>query len=119
MRSRFLFFAPLALLGFLGFIALGGYIVQLLWNWLLPGLFGVPSVTFWQALGLLLLSRILFGRIGGRGGPRWGHGSRMRERFRERMGERWHGMPDDQRDRVRARMRERFGFDERPESRDL
>lgn len=113
MRTRFLVFAPLALLAFLGFIALGGYLVQVLWNWLLPDLFGVPSVTFWQALGLLLLSRILFGGVGGRrGGHGWGHGSRMRARIRERMAERWHDLPDEKRDRLRAKMREHFGVDE-------
>jgi hypothetical protein len=120
MRSRFFFFAPFALLAFLGFIALGGYIVQVLWNWLLPDLFGWPAVTFWQALGLLLLSRILFGGVGGRrGGHGWGHGSRMRSRIRERMAERWHDLPEEERDTLRARMRMRFGADEPPESRDL
>lgn len=120
MRPRFFIFAPLALVAFLGFIALGGYIVQLLWNWLLPDLFGWPALTFWQALGLLALSRILFGGVGGRrGGHGWGHGSRMRSRIRERMAERWHGEPGDDRDSLRARMRERFGVDEPPRSRDL
>lgn len=54
-------------MGFLVFVAVGGVVVQLLWNWLLPSLFGVPEVTLWQALGLLALSRILFGGFG-RGG---------------------------------------------------
>jgi hypothetical protein len=71
------------------FIFLGGKVVQLLWNWLLPPLFGFPAVTYWQALGLLALCRILFGNFGGRGGPRK---SRMsleeREGFRRRMRDR-------------------------------
>jgi len=45
----------------------GGEIVKSLWNWLLPALFGFPAVTFWQALGLLLLCRILFGGFGRHG----------------------------------------------------
>ena len=49
-------------------IWLFGELVMHLWNWLLPGLFGWHSVTFWQALGLLLLCRILFGSWGP-GGP--------------------------------------------------
>lgn len=109
---RFFLFAPLALLGFLGFIAFGGYLVQLLWNWLLPDLFGWPAVTFWQALGLLALSRILFGGIGGRRGGHGWHGRKARARFRERMAGRWHDLPDEKRERIRAKMRERFGFDE-------
>ena len=32
-----------------------------LWNWLMPAMFGLQTVTFWQALGLLVLSKILFG----------------------------------------------------------
>lgn len=52
----------------LGFIILGalfvfafGYLTMWLWNWLVPTLFHGPVITFWQALGLLLLSKILFG----------------------------------------------------------
>lgn len=33
--------------------------VQLLWNWLMPKIFGLPEVTFWEALGLVLLSSLL------------------------------------------------------------
>ncbi len=59
--------------GFIVFVAVGGVVVQLLWNWLLPSIFGVREVTLLQALGLLALSRILFGgfgRGGSPGGPR-------------------------------------------------
>ncbi|MBX3047107.1 MAG: hypothetical protein KJZ53_07435 [Anaerolineales bacterium] len=58
----------LAVIGFVVFFTVGGLAVQGLWNWLLPELFGWPQVSFWQALGLLVLSRILFGGIGGPGG---------------------------------------------------
>lgn len=40
-------------------------IVMLLWNLLIPGIFGLISINFWQALGLLILARILFGGFGG------------------------------------------------------
>jgi hypothetical protein len=93
MRRRLLFIAPLAILGMLIFIAIGGEIVMHLWNWLLPGLFGWREVTFWQALGLLLLCRILFGGLGGRGLSH--HNSRM---------------TPEQRERFRQGMRKRFGF---------
>ena len=53
--------APLAIALF---VFLGGGVVMLLWNWLLPPLFGWREVTFWQALGLLALCRILFGGFG-------------------------------------------------------
>jgi hypothetical protein len=78
--------APVALAVF---IAVGGGIVMLLWNWLLPPLFGWPQITIWQGFGLLALCRILFGGLG-RGGHRSRHFSQEdRERFRERMRERF------------------------------
>jgi hypothetical protein len=55
-----------------GFIILGvgllflfGWVVMLLWNWLMPEIFGLKTLTYWQAWGVLALSCILFGRIGG------------------------------------------------------
>jgi uncharacterized membrane protein YgcG len=52
------------LFGFMAFIFVGGIVVQWLWNWLLPDIFGLRRVTFWEALGLLALCRILFGGFG-------------------------------------------------------
>ncbi len=63
------------------FVAIGGEVVRQLWNWLLPPLFGWRQITFWQALGLLALCRILFGGFGGRGSHR--------SNIRRRMAERW------------------------------
>jgi hypothetical protein len=58
------------LCGFLVFMFFGGIVVQWLWNWLVPDIFGVRRVTFWEALGLLALCRILFGGFGKGGGSR-------------------------------------------------
>jgi len=102
MRKRFIKFAPLILLAFLLFIALGGEVVKYLWNWLLPPLFGWPQITFWQALGLLALSRILFGGFGLRGAGR--------SNFRRRMAERWERMTPEERERFQQGMRGRCGF---------
>jgi membrane protein required for beta-lactamase induction len=41
-------------------IVLLGYPLMLLWNWLMPIIFGLPEITFWQAIGLNFLSTILF-----------------------------------------------------------
>ncbi len=46
-------------------VAVLSVVVMLLWNWLIPSIFGLAVINFWQALGLLVLARILFGRIGG------------------------------------------------------
>jgi uncharacterized membrane protein len=101
--KRVLLIAPLAMLGMLAFIALGGAIVLQLWNWLLPPLFGWHQITFWQALGLLALCRILFGGFGLHGSGRSG--------FRRRMAERCEHMTPEERERFRQRMRERWGSD--------
>src|SRR6202051_1980112 len=62
--KRIMMIAPLAIVGILLFIFIGGEIVLHLWNWLLPPLFGWRQITFWQAIGLLVLCRILFGGLG-------------------------------------------------------
>jgi hypothetical protein len=102
MRKKWFFLAPAAILGVLLFIAIGGEIVLQLWNWLLPSLFGWRQITFWQALGMLALCRILFGGFGR-------HGS-GRSNFRRRMKERCEHMTPEERDRFRQRLRERWGF---------
>ena len=94
MRRRY--FIPLAIVAapvaLAAFIAVGGGIVMLLWNWLLPPLFGWPQITIWQGFGLLVLCRILFGGLSGGGGHRPRHFSmEERERFKQRMRERFHG----------------------------
>jgi len=71
-------------------------------NRLLPPLFGWRQITFWQALGILALCRILFGGFGR-------HGS-GRSSFRRRMEERCQHMTPEERERFRQRMRERWGF---------
>lgn len=78
-----------------------GFIVMRLWNWLMPGLFALHPVTFWQALGLLVLGKILFGGFRGhhRGGIGW----------RRRMRERWEHMSPEEREKFRAGMRGRCG----------
>src|SRR5512141_1515078 len=102
MRRKWAYLAPLAIVAFVLFIALGGEIVRLLWNWLLPTLFGWPSITFWQALGLLALCRILFGGSGF-------HGS-GRSHVRRRMAGRCDSMTPEERERFRQRIRDRWGF---------
>lgn len=52
-----------------------GFVVQALWNWLLPDIFGLPEITYWQAWGLLILAHLLLG-----GGPRVHHEKGKHER---------------------------------------
>jgi hypothetical protein len=84
---KFLLFALL-------FLAVFSFFVMRLWNWLMPAVFGWHVITFWQALGLLVLSKILFGF---RGPHRdWG--------WRRRMMERWDRMTPEEREKFRESM---------------
>lgn len=47
----------------LGFIF--GIVVQYLWNWLMPELFGLAKITYWQAFGIVILAHLIFGSFGG------------------------------------------------------
>ncbi|MHB8088761.1 MAG: hypothetical protein ACYDH2_11010 [Anaerolineaceae bacterium] len=51
----------------LAFIALCGWVVMLLWNWLMPDIFGLKQVNYWQAWGLFILSSLLFKGMGNGG----------------------------------------------------
>jgi hypothetical protein len=95
---------PLGIVGMIVFIALGGAVVRLLWNWVTPPLFGFHAITFWQAVALLALCRILFGGFGMRGGHR-AYG-------RRRMRDRWHDMSPEERQKIRDRVISKFGLDE-------
>jgi len=86
---------------FVAFIALGGEVVKLLWNWLLPPLFGWHAISFWQAIGILALSRILFGGLHGGHGPRNG--------MRRRMRDRWEKMTPEEREKFRQACQSRWG----------
>ena len=91
MRKRLLFI-PLAIAGGAAFLAIGGVIVRELWNWLMPALFsGSRPITFWQALGVLALSRILIGGFGCHSGRRRHMSWEDRERFRHGMRSRFGG----------------------------
>ncbi len=105
MRRKWFLIAPAAIIAMVAFVALGGEIVRLLWNWLLPGLFGWRLITFWQAVGLLALCRILFGGISGRG---------FRPTRRWRTDERWQKMTPEEREKFREHMRSRCGGVEPP-----
>jgi hypothetical protein len=100
MRRKWFYKIPGIILIVIVAVALFGSIVQHLWNWLIPAIVGWHAITFWQAVGLLLLSKILFGGgFRGRGNMRW----------RSRMGERWEKMTPEEREKFSRGMRGCFG----------
>lgn len=54
-------FVILGVIGVAFLALLFGYIVMLLWNWLMPVLFELTTITFWQAVGIVILARLIFG----------------------------------------------------------
>lgn len=92
-----------------GFIAMGvvfgallGWIVMTLWNSVLTTVVNVPLIGFWQALGLLVLCKILFGGVGG---GRWGGG--RGKYWNKEMREKWQGMTPEEREKVKEEWRSR------------
>ena len=79
-------------------VAVFGFVVMQLWNAVLAPATGWHALTFWQAVGLLILSKILFG---GFRGPGW------RGHWRHRMRERWEQMTPEEREKFREGMRSR------------
>ena len=79
-----------------------GFVTMHLWNWLVPAIFGLRTITFLQAIGLVLLSKILLGGFR----PPWAG----RRRWREHMAERWEKMTPEERERFRAGMSGRCGW---------
>lgn len=100
MKRRFFFFIPFMIAAAVLFF---GALVMWLWNNILPAVLGVGALTYWQAVGLLILCRILFG--GFRGGPSRGrqNWSRSGPRWREK----WMNMSEAERTKFQAEWRER------------
>ena len=109
MRSRrALKLALLAIPAAVVFVAMIGFVVMSLWNGLTPELFGWKAISYWQAVGLLILSRILFGGFRGAVG-RGGH-------WRHRMMERCDQMTPEEREKFRQALESRWGRAAPPES---
>jgi len=61
-----------------------GIVVKVLWNWLMPALFGLREITFWQAFGIVLLAKLLFGGVG-HGHSHKDHREPFESRFQDRF----------------------------------
>jgi len=88
------FFVIVAVLAF-------GFLVMTLWNNILPVVLGVKTITFLQALGILLLSKILFGGFGGRRHHNRGKWMAMKEKFS--------GMTPEEKEKFKAEWKNRCG----------
>lgn len=95
-RKKF-FLIPFGIAAILGIVS---YVVMLLWNNLLPEILHVSTITFWQAMGIFVLSKILFGFGKGGGKPAWIQNKMHHNRFQN--------MSDEDRERFKERMKDRF-----------
>ena len=78
-----------------------GFVTMQLWNWLMPVIFGLHAITFLQAVGLVLLSKILLGGFR----PPWAG----RRRWKQNLAERWMEMSPEERERLRTGLRGHWG----------
>ncbi len=63
-----------------GLIVLMGFVIMWLWNWLMPMIFNLPQLNYWQAVGVFILSKIIFGGFGGGSSNESGHKSKKRKK---------------------------------------
>lgn len=103
-RRHFPFFPFFFIVALLGI----GFAVQFLWNNVLVSILPVNIITYWQAVGLLALCRILFGNFGGPGGRRWGRRPEHPNPFHTEGGgswrAKWRQMTTEERQKFREEM---------------
>ncbi len=102
-KGRFIFIP----LGIAAVAALAGFVVMLLWNALMPVIFHLGIITFWQALGLFILCKVLFGF--GKGGPKGGFRGGPAPWMRYKMEEKYRTMSPEERERFKQKWSERCG----------
>ena len=73
-----------------------GFVIMLLWNWLMPELFGLNTINYWQAVGLFILSKILFG-----GGWSKKQHSRHSPYWKKRFMNKWENMCEEDREKIK------------------
>lgn len=95
---------------FVAAVLLFSFVVMTLWNGILVSVLSIKAITFVQAMGILLLSKILFG--GFRPGGPW----RGRTEWRMRMQDKWANMTDEEREKFKSDWRSRCGWGQKSTS---
>lgn len=96
--------AKMVVFGIVG-MSLFVYIAMMLWNWLVPVLFGGPVITFWQTLGLLVLSKIFLWTFGKKGNS---HGG-----WRPYWKEKWQAMTPEEKEKFKQKMKGKWCYQPR------
>jgi hypothetical protein len=88
------------------FLILATLATMWLWNWLMPAIFNLTTITFWQAAGILVLSKIIFS--GGCHSHQW-HSDRRKKYWHSRLEEKWKKVPDEKKEQFIQKMKDK-GF---------
>ena len=83
--------------------------VMTLWNWLMPDLFGLTTITFWQSMGLLVLVKTLGWIFTGGSRKRSGWGHPRRHQWKRKFHEKWQNMSEEERKAFKAKAKGRCG----------
>ena len=106
--NKGLFFLKCAVFGLLA-LTVFGFITMLLWNWLVPLLFNGPVITFWQSMGLLVLSKLLFWGLGGKSHSGNCYTAPHQEHpWKQRFYEKFSSMTPEEREAIKERMKEKW-----------
>lgn len=79
------------------FVFAFGFVVMMLWNYTMPAIFGLTTITFWQAISLTILAKILFGGFGG------GKGYKQSHSRGDYWKQRWENMSEEERRQYKSR----------------
>lgn len=104
--NRVLKFVACVALGVLA-VFLFGWVTMSLWNWLIPVLFAGPVITFWQAMGLLVLSKILFSGFGG-GKRGWHRHPGETHAWKEKFYNKFSSMSPEERATLKQKMKDKW-----------
>ena len=91
-------------LGVLFFFVIG-LAVQLLWNWLVPSIFHGPTIDYWQALGIFVLSKILFWGLGGKH-HHYQHGESSH--WKNKFAGKFSNMSSEEREALKQKMKDKW-----------
>jgi len=84
------------------FIGVVSAVVMVLWNWLMPDIFGLGVISFWQAAGLFLFAKILFGFGKGK------HGGDHKTHWAKHWKNKWNNMSEEDREKWRSRFADKW-----------
>ena len=91
-------------------VVLLGLLTQFLWNFIMPDIFGLPVVNFWQGLAMFVLAKLIFGFGGGKG--RWGH---RNHQWKRQWAERYSKLSVEEREKFKQKFKEKWcAWEENP-----